>query len=361
MREAAPTEAEPSAPLARPPWYQRHGVRRLLYLAILAAIAVVLWFVHYPLYVTEECIVLPMHRVEVRAQIDGLISDIYVDEAAKVTAGQVIARFEDRDIRASLLQAKADLDRLTANLLKLQRGSRKEEIARADAVVATRVQDLHYAKIELDRREKLLAQDVGNAEQRDAARRDFELKKNMLEQAKAELELIRAGNRPEEVAVAAAELRRARNEVEFLERRLGLASITSPIDGTLVTPHFRERLHEKVAAGGTIAEVADTRHVRVEILVPERYIDRIALDQPTTVKVQSYPFHPFKGVTRFIASAVEERHDERFLRVVTEIDNSEGLLREQMSGYAEIDTGKSRVLLLMFRRAVRWIRVRFLL
>jgi multidrug resistance efflux pump len=345
----------------RPPWYHRHGVRRLMYVAGVLVGLAALWFVRYPLYVTEECVVLPLRRVEVRAQIDGLISAIYVDEGAQVAAGQVIARFEDRDLNSTLFQAKADYDRLDANLLKLQRGSRKEEIARAEAVVAARVQDLRYAKIELDRREKLLAQDVGNAEQRDTARRDFELKKNMLEQARAELGLVRAGNRPEEVAVAEAELRRARTQVEFLEKRLSLAAINSPIDGTLVTPHFHERLHEKVAAGGAICEIADTRHVRVEILVPERYIDKVALGQPTKVKVQSYPFHPFTGVVTFIASAVEERHEQRFLRVVTEIENSEGLLREQMSGYAEINTGKNRVLVLMFRRMFRWVRVRFLI
>jgi HlyD family secretion protein len=201
---------------------------------------------------------------------------------------------------------------------------------------------------------------VGSAEQRDNAKRDLELKRIALEQAQAEIRLLRAGFRPEEVAAAEAEVQRAQADQQYLEKKLALLTISSPIDGTVMTPKFRDHLYEKVTAGSTVCEVADTSKVRVEIHVPERQIDVIALGQPTVVKVQSYPLHPFTGNVTFIGSAIEQKDDQRILRVVTEIDNPDGLLREHMSGYGEINTGRSRVLRLLLRRFVRWIRVRFL-
>jgi len=343
-----------------PPWYTRPWFRRLRFFLVLGVLVGGLALFPWPLYVTEECTVLPMGRVDVRAQVDGIIGQILVDEGARVKPGQLLARLDDRDAQAALRQARADVDRLSANLLKMKRGSRKEEIATAKANLSTREHDLKFAKLEADRREQLFSQGVGSGEQRDQALRDLELKRTAVEQARAELKLLKAGFRSEEVAVAEAELKRAEGDVQYQEKKLALLDIASPIEGVVMTPKFRERLNERVSAGATLCEVADNSKVRVEIFVPEREFDVVRLGQPTVVKVQSYPLHPFKGKVTFIGSVVEEKEGARFLRVGTEIDNTEGLLREHMTGYAEINTGPSHVLNLLLRRLARWIRVRFL-
>jgi multidrug resistance efflux pump len=345
----------------KPPWHATTLFRRLRAWLVLAALVAAAAFIPWPLYVTEECVVLPVQRFEVRSVIDGLIAEIRVDEGSRVKKGDVLARLDDRDLQAQLKQARSDIDRLSANLAKMKHGARKEELARAAVVVSSRKHDLSFAQVEADRREKLFAQGVGSAEQRDTAVRDLELKRIALDQAKAEVRVLRAGFRPEEVAVAEAELQRAQSDEQYLEKKLTLLTVTSPIDGTIITPKFRDRLYEKVNAGSTVCEVADTRKVRVEIRVPERQIDVVALGQPTVVKVQSYPLHPFRGAVTFIGSAIEQKDDLRFLRVVTEIENSDGLLREDMTGYGEINTGKSTLLRLLVRRLVRWVRVRFLI
>lgn len=364
--EPAAEEAPPAAEEApwvpdKKPWYAMRWFRWLRVWGTFALLVGGLQLIPWPRYVTEECLILPVGRVEVRAEIDGILTQIAVDEGAAVKKGDLLARLDDRDLQAQLRQAKAQIDSLTANLDKMKRGSRKEEIARAKATLASRQHDLKFAKLELDRREQLLASGVGSAEQRDQSARDVELKRNSVVEAEADVRLLKAGYRPEEVAVAEADLRKAQADQQYLEKKLSLLTITSPIDGVVMTPKFRERLHDKIAAGAAVCEVADTSKVRVEIFVPERQLDVVQIGQPTVVKVQSYPLHPFHGTLKFIGSAIEERNGERVLRATTEVDNHEGLLREQMSGYGEINTGKSTVLKLLFRRVVRWVRVRFLI
>ncbi|HEX7840849.1 MAG TPA: efflux RND transporter periplasmic adaptor subunit, partial [Kofleriaceae bacterium] len=135
--------------------------------------------------------------------------------------------------------------------------------------------------------------------------------------------------------------------------------VRAPIDGEILTPRFREHVLEGVEAGGLVCELANMRRMRAEIFTPEREVDAIALGMPAIVKVESYPTHPFEGVVDFIAPAVDG--DDRRVRVVVELDNAAGLLKANMTGYGEIETGDHPLLYLATRRVLRWIRVRYLL
>jgi multidrug resistance efflux pump len=359
----APTlpDQKPEDVFARPRWTTRPWVRRGRVPALAVAIAGGLALVPYNRYVTEECRVLPSSRVEVRAQLDGIISEILVDEGDVVLRDQVIVRLLEDDIKASVQQAQSRVAQLQANVEKMKGGSRPEEIAKARTAVAAAARDVKFAKIEYKRRQKLFAQGVGSAELRDNAHRDLELKEAALSRANAELRLMMAGYRREDIDVAQAELEGAKADLSHLESKADRHQIRSPIEGVILTPKFREHLHQKVAAGDMVCEVASTNKVRVEIFVPEREIDLVRLGQATVVKVQSLPLHPFEGKVNFVAPAVEERDGQRFVRVVTVIDNEEGLLQEGMTGYGEVNTGQSTLLKLALRRAIRWVRVRFLI
>lgn len=356
------TVTEPSKGLEeQPPWYLRPAYRAMRIPLVLIALGIAAALIPYPQYVTDECSVLPEARAEVRAQVDGILSTILVDEGQHVSKDDPLAELDPREIDAALSQAKAELQSLQAKQEKMSSGFRPEEIAKVEAAVRARQHDMEFARIEAQRRQRLFAQNVGSAEQRDNAQHDYEVMRSALSQAQAELRLMRAGFRQEEIKVADAEKKGAEARVAYLtEKRSGL-KITSPIDGVITTPKFKEHLHKRIAAGDTVCEVADTSQVRVEIMVPEQEIDLVKVDQATVVKVRSLPLHPFHGNVTFIAPAVETQGDKRFVRTVTVIQNPDGMLHEGMSGYAEIDTGQSTVLRLALRRVVRWVRVRFLI
>src|SRR5689334_15721721 len=70
------------------------GRRVSLRLLALPLVVFAIGAIPYPLYVTEPCVVLPRQRIEVRAQIAGLLSEILVNEGAHVHAGTVLARLD---------------------------------------------------------------------------------------------------------------------------------------------------------------------------------------------------------------------------------------------------------------------------
>ena len=68
-------------------------------------------------------------NIRVGSKVGGRIEKVLVREGDRVKAGQVLVTFDDKELRASLNQTKANAE-------KMQRGFRVEEIAQAKAAAA---------------------------------------------------------------------------------------------------------------------------------------------------------------------------------------------------------------------------------
>jgi putative peptide zinc metalloprotease protein len=288
-----------------------------------------------------------------------VLAEILVDEGHAVKKGDVIARLDDRALKAERLKVLADIDKIEAELTTLRKGHRREEIQQQAAVLAARRNEVEFAAKEADRREGMAREGVGSPQAAEQAHRELETRRRAVAEAEAALRLLQAGSRPEEIAAHEAVLKRARAELAYVDEKLAMTRVRAPIDGEILTPRFHERIHEGVEAGGLVCEIANTRRMRAEILIPEREVDGIALGMPAIVKVESYPTHPFAGKVDFIAPTVGG--EDRRIRVVVELDNPAGLLKANMAGYGEVEAGKRSLLNLATRRVLRWIRVRYLL
>lgn len=339
-------------------WYQRTSVRVGLALLVLAVGVAIC---PYPLYVTSECLILPTERVKLRPTVGGIIDEILVDEGQEVKQGQIVAKLDGRELRAKKREAEAELERLSAELERLRHGSRPEELEQQRAVVAARASDAAFAASEARRRQLMLESGVESRQQVEEGRRNLRMKREAHAEAKAGLRLLRAGSRREDIAAKEAQLAGARAQLELVDDQLERLLLRSPIDGVVLTPRFRERLHERVEAGGLACEIASTRVMRAEIMVPEREADTIRVAMPAVIKVESYPTRPFVGEVNFIAPAVEVAESENRIRVVAELGNEAGLLKQNMTGYGEVNCGRRMLIDLATRRLLRWVRVRFLL
>lgn len=337
-------------------WHERTWLRVVM---VLAAVVVATAIIPYPLRITAECMVIPRERAKVRSEIAGVIAEIRVDEGSTVKKGDVIAKLDDRALQAERRKVLAEIDKIEAELATLRKGHRREELQQQQAVVAARRSEVEFAAKEAERRAQMAREGVGSPQAAESASRDLETRRQAVAEAQAALRLLQAGSRPEEIAAHEAVLARSRAELAYVDEKLAMTLVRAPIDGEILTPRFRERLHEGVEAGGLVCEIANMARMRAEIFAPERDVDAIALEMPAIVKVESYPTHRFEGKVDFIAPAVGG--DDRRVRVVVELDNAAGLLKANMTGYGEIEAGEHSLLHLATRRLMRWIRVRYLL
>jgi membrane fusion protein (multidrug efflux system) len=162
---------------------------------------------------------------------------VRVADNERVKAGQLLARIDDRDFRAALNQARADVAAAEAAVrdLDAQIELQRPLIEQQAAEVAAAQANLKFAEEERVRYDDLMKRGAGTvqrAQQTDAALRaqtaQLQQGKAGLIAAKKKIEVLST-----ERAKAAAELEHARAVEQQATLNLSYTQITAPVDGTV--------------------------------------------------------------------------------------------------------------------------------
>ncbi|MEZ4446220.1 MAG: efflux RND transporter periplasmic adaptor subunit [Polyangiaceae bacterium] len=187
----------------------------------------------------------------------GRLSEVLVDEGARVSLGQELARLETDQAQADLRAAQTGIGAARASLQRLA-----AEEDRARALVAT-------AEREDTRNQSLFDAGALPGQQRDEA-------SDRLRVARADLDRVLAqrseATRGIDVARGGAEQRRV---------AMVRATLLAPFDG-LVTRRLREP-GDTVTIGSTVLRIVDTNRVYVNAAVDETMLPQLALDQPAAI------------------------------------------------------------------------------
>src|SRR5262249_18619215 len=134
-------------------WFPIGG--RLRIVLLFALVVAALFLVPWELTVSGEFTVAPRHNAEVRAEVEGIIAKVYVDEGQRVSAAQLVTRLEDRDYRSELKAVEAQSDEIRARLKMLRAGPRVEERRIAIQNLETADTRREYARRRLDEAERM--------------------------------------------------------------------------------------------------------------------------------------------------------------------------------------------------------------
>lgn len=88
-----------------------------------------------------------LQQVLVRPQIEGVLTEVLFKEGQPVARGQVLARLDDRALRAQVDQAQAEVNRLRAQLQIAQLDLKRYEGLAAQAAVSTQQRDQQVALV----------------------------------------------------------------------------------------------------------------------------------------------------------------------------------------------------------------------
>lgn len=267
-------------------------------------------------------------RVTVAPKFAGRVVELAVREGDVVTAGQVLARLDDRATRARHEQASAAVATLRAQLaaqqaaLELLRAETSVSVQAARTRIAAAAADVRRAEAahEQDGRDHARAADLSSqgfigpqaleraglllkqsAELRDAARatlaqagqalRDAELAPQRLQAREAELAVTRA--RMQEATAALSEARSALDDLV----------LSAPVGGT-VTGRFVDA-GEVVNAGTPLLELTDLGRLYLKGYLPETQIGRVRRGMPARIHVDAFPDQPFAATLRYVAARAE--------------------------------------------------------
>jgi putative peptide zinc metalloprotease protein len=380
-RDWRPGSEQSSSP---PPKRDFSSRRRLvLKLAGAAALVLLLFLVKTELRVAGSVNAFPIHNADVRAEIEGIIEVIYVDEGQRVESGEPIAGIYDRDVRAELQKTEAQVAENQARLKLLEAGARTEQIQLAQTTVARHEEQLKFLQGRLERYRLLNKQQLLSMIDYEESARLVASSASDLAEAKKKLELLQAGSRPEEIEALQATVARLETERHHLQGQLRLMQVVSPASGIVTTParQLKEMRQQLVHKGDLIAEVHDFKTITAEIEVSEKEIADVRSGQAVALKVRAYPERVFPGKVTDIATTVQgatgsastsasktglggsglgnAAKSANAILVTTEIDNGKGLLKPGMTGMAKIYCGQRRIIDLITRRLSRTFRVEF--
>jgi membrane fusion protein (multidrug efflux system) len=141
----------------------------------------------------------------------------------------------------------------------------------------------------------------------------------------------------------------ARTSLEEAERTQGFTRLVSPIRGTV---SVRDLRYGEVAGGQRAFQVVDLSRLRVVVLMPERDLPRLAVDQPVTLKSVYEDGGSATARVARIAPVVDATTGT--VRVTLLVDSQDNQLRPGQFVSARIEVGRHEDVLVIPRSALRY-------
>ena len=234
----------------------------------------------------------PVNTVNVGSQVSGTIEDIFVDYNSRVKKGDLLLTIEPSVLQSTVDEAKASLDSMKS--------------------------ELKYTQSEFERNKSLFADGF-------ISRAEMEKSETTYEQA------LQAVNK-------------AQYTYERAMTNLGYATITSPVDGTVIS--------RKVDKGQTVAasfqtpdlfEIAeDLSKMQIETAVSEADIGMIREGLPVTFTVDAYPNQTFRGHVQQIRLSPTTVSNVVVYTVVIDVDNSDLKLMPGMTAFVTVVVAEAK-------------------
>ncbi len=301
--------------------------------------------------------VLPASRAQAVARTDGEILEVLVDEGEIVLQDQVLAKISSWEQENAVQATGAQLAGAQAQLNKLLAGAKAEEIDLAMKQVESARSSLVLSKAELDRATSLLASGTITQRAFDSANSTYQQDIANLAVSEARLELVRSGSTPEEIAIAQSDVDRLATELSYRKDELERTSIRAPMEGRVVTPNLDLLRGRYLRTGEILIEIERVEVIKASIAVPEADIGLIKVGAEVRLKAWGDSDREILGVVETVSSAAIEQTSGSVVRVLASFDNSDGLLRSNMTGYAKIDGGEMTVWRAYLRSLTRFFQI----
>ena len=246
----------------------------------------------------------PVTSVTVGTQVSGIVSKLYVDYNSVVKKGQVIAELDKTNLMSQLNSAKTQL--------------------------ATAQSQLNYQTTNFNRYKTLYQKGLVAAD-------DFDSAKLSYTQAKGQ--------------VAAA-----KEEVQRAQTNLGYATITSPIDGIVLSKSVEEG--QTVAASFSTPELftiaQDLTNMQVVADVDEADIGDVKEGERVSFTVDAYPDDTFEGTVKQVRQEATTTNNVVTYEVVISAPNADLKLKPGLTANVTIYTAERKGVLSVQSKALRF-------
>jgi len=272
-------------------------------------------------------------NISIGAPVAGIVTDIYVQIGDYVKAGQPLFKIDDRDLQAQASVRKADVEQVQAKLTKLEKLPRPEDVNVAVATLRQSEANLADTQSQLKRFESITQ--PGAITEEDLSRRRYAVQgaQARVEEAKARLDLLKAGTWQPDIMVAKAELDSAKAQLRAIETDIDRLTVKAPVTSRVLQVKIRPGEFAPANVTSTplmLLGNVDKLHVRVDI--DENDAWRFEPNSPAVafargnadikVDLAYVRTEPYVVPKRSLTGEATERVDTRVLQVIYSFDQS---------------------------------------
>jgi membrane fusion protein (multidrug efflux system) len=238
-------------------------------------------------------------------KVAGHVLDLVARDNRPVSKGDVLLRIDDRDYRARVEEATAQVKARLAQLIQIDDKVAVQEavITQSGASISAARAEMVRAKADFERSRRLVREDYVSRQrfdlsQADAARAEASLTGSGagLQAARRQLSVLGS-----ERHVAMAQLEQAKAALSIAETDLEAATIRAPADGVVGNRAVREGQY--VRPGQMLLAVVPLDHVWIDANFKETQIGRMKPGNRVEIKVDAFPGAVIGGTVDSFAPA----------------------------------------------------------
>ncbi|MBK8988804.1 MAG: efflux RND transporter periplasmic adaptor subunit [Chloroflexi bacterium] len=327
-------------------------------------------------------------EVAIAPEQGGRVAEVLADVGENVIAGQPLVRLDTALLAGQLAQAQAQHAAAQANYAMLAAGPTAAQLSAATAAVRRAQAQLDALNEQVDtavtQRDDInsqiedieqqiataasgqpanaaaqsalngLAMQLMLAQQaQTAVSNQIQLLNNQItvaesgvDAAQAQLDLLQAGARPEQLAAAQAQVDAAQATINLIEAQIARQTLIAPVDGVVLARAIAAG--EVALPGAALLRLGQMDDLTMTVFVPEDRYGRIMLGQTAVITVDSFPGATFSGVVRHIADRAEftprnvqtaEGRASTVFAIELDVQDNGGKLKPGMP--ADVDFGES--------------------
>ncbi len=271
-------------------------------------------------------------EIDIDTKFAGRIAEMLADEGDMVTAGQVVARMDTRDLAASLKKSQA------------QEQQAQKAVEEANDNVAQQTSQVVLAQQQIDRANALVQKGFQTKEVVDQ-------RQQQLDGAKATLRMAQT-----RVIEAQHALEASTHDVELYRVNIADNSLVAPKDGRI---QYRiANVGEVLPAGGKVFSMLDISYVYMDVYLPTQEAGKVKIGADARIVLDAYPNVAIPAKASFIATQAQftpktvetqSERDKLMFRIRVKIDP------ERLRAHADaVRSGLPGVAYLLLDPAVAW-------
>ena len=267
------------------------------------------------------------HRVDIGAQMVGVVHAVPVREGQTVQTAQVLIELEDAELRASLMQAETAVMQAQSQLRRIQevQGPLAEQNVR-QAVVT-----LEQAKRNLARHTELFDRDfIGRAALDDTLRLASVSQAQLISALHQWVSTQDGGS---ELAAAQAALQQAQASVSVAHVRRTYASIRAPVDGVLIARNVE--VGDVVQPGKSLMTLSPSGETQIVVQIDEKHLHWLRLGQWALASSDAYPQSRFRAEVVYVNPGVDAQRGS--VEVKLRVPDPPNYLRQDMTVSVDIE------------------------